>query len=360
MDVNSLYASIPHSDEVETCRSFLTISTTDQALINDTPTLVDFILKHNLFVFDDEQYLQINGTAIGTKMVPIYANIFMYYVENTFLSSFNLQPTGIKQTKYFDLPCSHKEKKTIDNHIPIVQIYHPTIVSTNKSVTKEWKLYSNINSAKHLFCNSPVCAYRQPPNLKRILIKSNISRIPTLVGNSKCMKPRCQVCDMLDTHKKLQMPSISSTIQPGKYYCDSCNIVHLLMCNKCDSGNYIGEASNRIRFRLNNHKKSIRNNSKGFPVVVHFNQPDHSLKNLRCIILRGDFKATADRLIREQTFIHKLKTHSKGVNQDLSFLSPYSYFHLLDPNGSCLFAANFHSKLSLLVKHHILVIDEAI
>ena len=88
----------------------------------------------------------------------------------------------------------------------LVQTYQPTIVSTNKSVIKEWKLYRNINSAKHLFCNSPVCAYRQPPNLKRMLVKSNLSRIPTLVGKSKCMKLRCQVCDILDTRNKLQIP----------------------------------------------------------------------------------------------------------------------------------------------------------
>ena len=67
MDVNSLYINIPHSDIVEACRSFLTMNTTDQTLINDIPSLVDFILKHNLFVFDDEQYLQINGTAMGKK-----------------------------------------------------------------------------------------------------------------------------------------------------------------------------------------------------------------------------------------------------------------------------------------------------
>ena len=75
MDVNSLYTNIPHSDGVEACRSFLTMNTIDQALINDIHTLVDFVLKHNLFVFDDEQYLQINGTAMGTKMAPTYANI---------------------------------------------------------------------------------------------------------------------------------------------------------------------------------------------------------------------------------------------------------------------------------------------
>ena len=89
------------------------------------------------------------------------------------------------------------------------------------------------------------------------------------------------------------------------------------MCDKCDSENDIRETSNKLRFLLNDHKKSIRDNSRGFPVAVHFNQPDHSLKNVRCVNLRGDFKTTADRLICEQTFIYKLKTHSKGVNQEL-------------------------------------------
>ena len=82
MDVNSLHTNIPHSNGVEACRSFLTMNTTDQTL------------KHNPFVFDDEQYLQINGTTMETKMASTYANTFMYYIENAFLSSFNLKPTA--------------------------------------------------------------------------------------------------------------------------------------------------------------------------------------------------------------------------------------------------------------------------
>ena len=50
MDVHSLHTNILHSDGVEACRSILSMYTTDQTLINDIHTLVDFILKHNLFV----------------------------------------------------------------------------------------------------------------------------------------------------------------------------------------------------------------------------------------------------------------------------------------------------------------------
>ena len=47
----------------------------------------------NTFISDDEYYLQTNDTAMGIKMAPEYANIFMEYVENSFLSSFPLNPT---------------------------------------------------------------------------------------------------------------------------------------------------------------------------------------------------------------------------------------------------------------------------
>ena len=79
---------------------------------------------------------------------------------------------------------------------------------------------------------------------------------------------------MLDTRNKLQIPGTSSTIQPEYNNCDSCNIVYLLMC---DSENYIGETSINLRLRFNNHIESIRDNSRGFSVAVHFNQPNHAM-----------------------------------------------------------------------------------
>ena len=50
------------------------------------------------------------------------------------------------------------------------------------------------------------------------------------------------------------------------------------------TGNYICETSNKLRSRLNNHIKGITYNSRAIPVAVHFKQPDHLLRNMRCLI----------------------------------------------------------------------------
>ena len=93
MDVNSLYTNIPHTNGINACRSFLNRHTTDPALINDIPILIDFILTHNRFKFNNDHYLQIKGTSMGIKMTPAYVNIFMDAIETSFLSSSPLKPS---------------------------------------------------------------------------------------------------------------------------------------------------------------------------------------------------------------------------------------------------------------------------
>ena len=50
------------------------------------------ILKSNSFKFNNEHYLQIQGTTMGTKMAPAYANIFMGRLEGQLLRFVTLWP----------------------------------------------------------------------------------------------------------------------------------------------------------------------------------------------------------------------------------------------------------------------------
>ena len=42
---------------------------------------MNLVLKHNVFEFDEKFNLQIQGTVMGTKMAPAYANLFMGRLE---------------------------------------------------------------------------------------------------------------------------------------------------------------------------------------------------------------------------------------------------------------------------------------
>ena len=64
--------------------------------------LTDFILTHNYFTFKDKDtfYVQTKGTAMGTKMAPQYANLFMTNIENQLFRTTSKQPLFFK--RYID------------------------------------------------------------------------------------------------------------------------------------------------------------------------------------------------------------------------------------------------------------------
>ena len=121
--------------------------------------------------------------------------------------------------------------------------------------------------------------------------------VDTEVEYHKCDTKRCQISNLVDTRPSFTLPGSPSIIKPGSFSCNSSYLVYLISCHEsCDGeGNYIGETSTKFRFRINNHKTSIRNNTPGHPVANDFNKNNHAANDLRCCILKGKFKSNKER-----------------------------------------------------------------
>ncbi|XP_063406271.1 uncharacterized protein LOC134690225 [Mytilus trossulus] len=87
LDVTSLYTNIPHDDGIQSCREIWDSRNTLEPPTECLVQLLTLVLKCNNFTFNGDNYLQINGTAMGTKMAPSYANIFMGKLEKHIISS---------------------------------------------------------------------------------------------------------------------------------------------------------------------------------------------------------------------------------------------------------------------------------
>ena len=92
LDVSSLYTNIPHKEGIEACRAALEKRTNGQPDTSDLCDLMRLILMKNAFSFNDKWYLQIQRTAMGTKMASSYANLFMISLESRFLENQPLTP----------------------------------------------------------------------------------------------------------------------------------------------------------------------------------------------------------------------------------------------------------------------------
>ena len=89
MDIKSLYTVIPNDEGLRALKYFL-----DEREVLDPPThtllrMAELVLTLNSFVFNGEHYKQIGGVAMGSKLGPNYACLF---VEEKMLRDY----TGIK------------------------------------------------------------------------------------------------------------------------------------------------------------------------------------------------------------------------------------------------------------------------
>ena len=88
LDVTALYSNIPHNDGIGACKKYLDRRALSTTSSEDICLLIKFILENNVFSLNDEYFLQVCGTAMGTRMAPCYANIFMAELEENFLSGY--------------------------------------------------------------------------------------------------------------------------------------------------------------------------------------------------------------------------------------------------------------------------------
>ena len=94
IDVTSLYTNIPTPQGLAAMEAYLytrpaNATPSTQFLIG----LARMILTLNNFTFQEKHYLQVKGTAMGTRMAPSYANLFMGKIETDFLAGQPLTPT---------------------------------------------------------------------------------------------------------------------------------------------------------------------------------------------------------------------------------------------------------------------------
>ena len=84
----------------------------------------------NYFEFNNETYLQISGTAMGTRCAPNYTIIFMAELEEGFLNESTHQPE--LWIRFIDdiFMIWKRSTKELEEFIESLNNYHPTIKFT--------------------------------------------------------------------------------------------------------------------------------------------------------------------------------------------------------------------------------------
>ena len=132
MDVKALYTSIPHDDGLKAIQHFFTLDPHPDIPVHSIVRLTELVLTLNSFEFNGNYFDQISGVAMGTKMGPSYANLFMGHLEQKILADF-VGPSPEHLHRYIDdyFGATTLSNDELNQFLNFADQYHPSIGFTN-------------------------------------------------------------------------------------------------------------------------------------------------------------------------------------------------------------------------------------
>ncbi|XP_044139139.1 uncharacterized protein LOC122929581 [Bufo gargarizans] len=205
-DVTSLYTSIKYEKGMDAVKTMLTNTDLHKDIISLCLDLLQLVLHHNFFMFQDTFYLQVQGTAMGSNVAPPYANCFMAHFETIYVYPSDLFITHCKLWKRYidDIFCiwtgTAESLLTFHNHLnsiwPELQFtihynnssiaYLDTVVTINSQGKLKTDLYRKDTDRNSLLHFSSF----HPPMTKKSLPCSQLKRIQTIVDDPVTLTKR--------------------------------------------------------------------------------------------------------------------------------------------------------------------------
>ena len=134
-NVTALYSNIPHNDDIGSCKKHIDRRVLSTTSSEDICQLIKFIFENNVISFNDEYFSQECGTAMGTRMAPCYANIFMAELAKNFLSGYPYKPfTNYRYINDIFIIWSHG-LDLLHNFINSIDNQHSSIIFTSNIST---------------------------------------------------------------------------------------------------------------------------------------------------------------------------------------------------------------------------------
>lgn len=205
LDVSSLYTNVDTDEGLTIVREELEKSGQNNPSAETITLLLEKVLKLNNFTFRDLNYIQIKGTAMGTRAVPNFANVYMGRFEDRFVYQANWYEYVLDWIRFIDDifmiwnedSNSLKEFIThLNNAVPSINFTHEisksqvnfldTTITKNENGDVETDVYQKPTvTHRYLHWTSA-----HPPHLKRSIPYSQALRLRGIISDTKKLRTR--------------------------------------------------------------------------------------------------------------------------------------------------------------------------
>ena len=220
-DVKSLFTNVPINDVLVILMERLQL---DETLVDRTAMdplsvchLTELCLHSTYFAFQGQIYQQQKGTAMGSPLSPVVANIFMEDFETTALATADYSPTIWKQ--YVDdtfviWPHGRDKLETFLSHINSLHdsiLFIMEIEEGKKIAFLDVQIYRNNNNILE------TSVYRKPTHTNQYLNFRSHHHPRVKFGIVQCLSQRARKICSLEARRKKEMKLIKEVFVANGY-----------------------------------------------------------------------------------------------------------------------------------------------
>ena len=199
--------------------------------------------------------------------------------------------------------------------------FNPKLPSIANIIGKHWRTMTRDTKLKNTFPEPPMVAYKQPPNIRKILCraklppKAKFKPDRKILGMKKCGKP-CIICDYVYESKEIRSTKTREKFKiNGEFTCFTSGVIYITTCSKCHK-QYVGQTGRNLKERIYEHLQDIKKGDK--TSGLHYNSAAHEKAYMIVQIIEKVTPNTEfHRLEREDFWIKKLVTKAPfGLNEN--------------------------------------------
>ena len=150
--------------------------------------------------------------------------------------------------------------------------YHPSGPNLKRWLRESFPILLSDKKLKEIYTTPPSVVYRQPANLRQILVKSVLRELPfrdcsdreerDTPGCYRHIHPargrKCETCPRLNESKTFTSTFSGRTYKIwNRFTCKSAFIVYLITCKRC-TAQYVGMTTNTMMERHGGHRREIQ------------------------------------------------------------------------------------------------------
>ena len=219
-----------------------------------------------------------------------------------------------KRTRENILTTTKGKDKENNIKAPLVVTRNPRLPPCRQIIDKHFHILQLSETMRKEFPSPPRVIYRQPPNLRSLLVQAKLKSNENPVEYRGCYKTHtrnCVTCNVLKETNNFKSTTTGQVFRIlGSITCTTISVIYLLNCLDCNK-QYVGETGGELRQRHRGHRQEFRKGNT--PLGTHFNSGCNNFELIGISHCPNTAKAVRER--KELAWIYRLSTFQPtGLN----------------------------------------------